>query len=502
MSCQLSSNSRRALERVLRLVFTSVLVIAATRVPARAGGDLSVATGKIAPAIAAAIRSGGTRRLLLRMTQQADLSGAALLTNKIDKGRYVYAALRAVADHTQPAVCTKLAQMGMSCRPFYVANIVLADAAPGRTIESGVLGELGGRPDIAEILTDDQFTLDDSAQPVSAAAAPAGVAWNIAWIHAPDVWNTGARGQGIVYANIDSGVEWRHEALIGNYRGWNGSSADNNYNWWDATRENRSDPVDTDGHGTHAMGTAVGTHGIGVAPDAKWMACRAFDGANTTFSSVLDCLEFMLAPWDLNHENPNPDKAPDVVGHSYGGLPPSSELTAMRIALENLEAAGIVNAGAAGNSGSCKTAIGFPQGFSSVISVGALKFESTEIAAFSSKGPGPVTVIGGAAIRPSITAPGKDVLSATLDGGYGPMTGTSMSTPMVAGAVVVTLSKRPELIGQPGAIRKLLAVTAIPHTSAECGGGSSPNDVYGYGELDLPSLALSSAKWPLASLLH
>ena len=77
-----------------------------------------------------------------------------------------------------------------------------------------------------------------------------------------------------------------------------------------------------------------------------------------------------------------------------------------------------------------------------------------------------------------------------------------MAAPLLAGAVAVTLSARPELIGQPDAIRKLITLTALPQSSTECGGGPVPNNVYGYGELDLPSLALSSAKFPLPVLLH
>jgi subtilisin family serine protease len=82
------------------------------------------------------------------------------------------------------------------------------------------------------------------------------------------------------------------------------------------------------------------------------------------------------------------------------------------------------------------------------------------------------------------------------------MSGTSMAAPLLAGSVAVTLSKRQELIGQPGAIRKLIAETALPQASSECGSGSVPNNVYGYGELDLPSLALSSERFPLELLLR
>ena len=487
-----SSNSRaRVLSPVLRVVFISLLALAATPVPAGAQVDASGSVLKVAPEIREKIRTGGPQRLVIRMTEQADLSGAALLTSKIDKGRFVYQAVREVADRTQPAVCRKLVQMGMSCTPFYVANIVIADAAPGTSIGSDAIEKLAARPDIARISSDEQVTIDDLKEISPTMAPPTGPVWNILWIHAPEVWNTGFRGQGIVYANIDTGVRWTHEALKGNYRGWNGSTANHNYNWWDASEERSAAPVDTHGHGTHTMGPAVGDKGIGVAPGAQWIACRVAFGTKTSVADILECLEFMLAPWDLNHNNPNPDEAPDVIGHSYGGVTRLTEIATWRTVFDNLDAAGVFNAAAAGNDGACSKANGFPQGFSSVISVGALGFETTQIAPFSSRGPGPGGVAGGAAIRPSITAPGTGITSskANSDNHYGRFSGTSMAAPLLAGAVVVTLSKHPELIGQPAAIRKLIMETALPQSTTECGGGPVPNNVYGYGELDLLELA-------------
>ena len=50
----------------------------------------------------------------------------------------------------------------------------------------------------------------------------------------PQVWAMGATGQGIVYANADTGVQWDHPALKDQYRGWDGQHADHNYNWHDA----------------------------------------------------------------------------------------------------------------------------------------------------------------------------------------------------------------------------------------------------------------------------
>ena len=53
-------------------------------------------------------------------------------------------------------------------------------------------------------------------------------------MHAPDLWNLGFTGTGIVVGNQDTGMRWTHNALKPHYRGWNGSSADHNYNWHDS----------------------------------------------------------------------------------------------------------------------------------------------------------------------------------------------------------------------------------------------------------------------------
>ena len=88
--------------------------------------------------------------------------------------------------------------------------------------------------------------------------------------------------------NGDTGMRWTHNALKPHYRGWNGSTADHNYNWHDAIHSgggdcgpNHQEPCDDGGHGTHTTGVAIGDDGagnqIGVAPGAKWIGCRNMD---------------------------------------------------------------------------------------------------------------------------------------------------------------------------------------------------------------------------------
>ncbi len=138
------------------------------------------------------------------------------------------------------------------------------------------------------------------------------VEWNIDRVRADDVWSTfGAQGEGIVVANIDTGVQWDHPALVNQYRGSPGGS--HNYNWWDPYGQSPTVPYDYHSHGSHTMGTMLGDDGlgnqIGMAPKARWFACNGFSEVTGEGyeAELLECADFILAPWDLNGQNPDPD---------------------------------------------------------------------------------------------------------------------------------------------------------------------------------------------------
>ncbi|GAA3070489.1 hypothetical protein GCM10020254_12850 [Streptomyces goshikiensis] len=101
----------------------------------------------------------------------------------------------------------------------------------------------------------------------------------------------GVRGEGIVVANIDSGVDYTHPAVNNQYRGKNADgSYDHNYNWFDPGGVCASAaPCDNNDHGTHTMGTMVGDDGgankIGVAPGAKWIAAKGCETGSCSEAS-------------------------------------------------------------------------------------------------------------------------------------------------------------------------------------------------------------------------
>ena len=155
-------------------------------------------------------------------------------------------------------------------------------------------------------------------------AGPETIEPNITYTHAPDVWALGFRGQGITVGGADTGQRWTHNALKPQYRGWNGVTADHNYNWHDAIHDSIGNPCgndspfpcDDNGHGTHTIGTAIGDDNmgnqIGMAPGAKWIGCRNMDQGNGTPARYLECMEWFLAPYPIGGGQGDPLRAPDI----------------------------------------------------------------------------------------------------------------------------------------------------------------------------------------------
>lgn len=335
------------------------------------------------------------------------------------------------------------------------------------------------------------------------------VQWNIAKIGATGVWELSrdrGRGQGVVYAIADTGVAFKHPNIRQNYLGL---KADGTYNhnkcWYDGVRRAVAvdgrvtcgfaspEPCDDQGHGTHVTSTAVGADGYGVAPGTKWMACRNMDRGVGSPETYLNCLNFFLAPHDLDGRNPDPSRRPHVVGNSYGC--PDSEgcsKRAMNAAVDALRAAGVFMSVSAGNEGpGCSTIRDPPAIERNVISVGATDIND-QLAPFSSRGP---VVIGGEVYRkPDISAPGVRVLAAYPGDGYRALSGTSMASPHVGGAVALITAMCPCIARDVDKIQTLLEQTAVrlrPRQSANdrlCGGDrpdSVPNNYFGYGRIDV-----------------
>ncbi|MCB0020420.1 MAG: S8 family serine peptidase, partial [Anaerolineales bacterium] len=288
---------------------------------------------------------------LIYLSEQADLSGATALSDKVARGQYVFATLSALADETQASLRAELDAQNIPYRSYWIANMIWVE------LDSQQLAALASRADVAHVYANPTVALQLPAQPDPFAPLPDGpdtIEWNIDKINAPDVWQMGFDGTGVVVGGQDTGYEWEHPALKDKYRGWNGVTADHNYSWHDSIHSgggscgaDSAEPCDDHDHGTHTMGTMVGDDGgsnqIGVAPGAAWIGCRNMDQGNGTPTTYSECFQWFVAPTDLNDENPNPAMAPDVINNSWG-CPPSegcTDPTILQTVVENTRAAGI-----------------------------------------------------------------------------------------------------------------------------------------------------------------
>ena len=244
------------------------------------------------------------------------------------------------------------------------------------------------------------------------------------------------------------------------------------------------------------MGTMVGDDGgsnkIGVAPGAKFIAAKGCESSSCSESALLASAQWILAPTDLNGQNPRPDLRPNIVNNSWGGGGGDRFYTA---SVDAWVAAGIMPIFSNGNSGpACGTA-GSPGDYPSVYSAGAYDINNA-IAPFSSRGS---SDFGG--IKPDIAAPGVNVRSSIANGGYASFNGTSMAAPHVAGTVALMWSANPALLGNLTATRRLLDYSAVDTPASQCGGTDDDNSVFGEGRLDAfaaVSAALSPTLPPVA----
>jgi subtilisin family serine protease len=221
----------------------------------------------------------------------------------------------------------------------------------------------------------------------------------------PDLWKE-TRGEGIVIATLDTGVDTGHPALSGTIL---------------AARDFTGEGIeDQNGHGTHVAGILVGQLNgagfAGVAPKAKLLVGKVMDkygrGASVDIARGID--------WAVK-------SGAHIITLSVNG--PEAD-PVLFTAIYNALAKGVMVFCGAGNQGGYKRdELGYPGNFPPVCTVGSCD-QYGNVSAYSSRG-GEVDV----------TAPGEKIYSTYLNGSYAQMSGTSMSTPVVAALAALILSK-------------------------------------------------------------
>ncbi len=248
--------------------------------------------------------------------------------------------------------------------------------------------------------------------------------WGVKRIGAGLVHVAGGTGGGVKVAVIDSGIDYHHEDLDGNYRGGRNCMA------------NTDDPMDTFGHGTHVAGIIAaednGIGVVGVAPGVSLYALKVLGPSGSgDWGSIVAALEWAV------------DNGIQVANLSLGNVQWPGQT--VEDAFYAAAGSGVVLVAAAGNAGNRRGAgdnIIYPARWDCCIAVGATD-SADRRATFSSTGP-----------ALWVSAPGVGVNSTLMGGGYGLNSGTSMASPHVAGLVALMIAKG------VGDVRNTLASTA------------------------------------------
>jgi uncharacterized repeat protein (TIGR01451 family) len=440
--------------------------------------------------------SAGTADFIVRFTAQADLS-AAYGMDWNSRGEFVYSSLREIAIQSQSNAIALLEANELKYLTLIGGNDLYVW---GGTLS--IADRLAALPEVSFIRATRTYSIDPvvTNNPslniswagdylsnhllITVGASPAAITdWGITDTKADQAWELGARGVGIKVANIDSGVQWNHPALIGQYACTSGSDPDC---WADPSNVCGGTACDNVGHGTHTMGTMVSkddpslTYIAGMAPDATWIACKGCETNSCSSFALMSCADWILAPGG------DPDNRPNVVNNSWGG---GTGNPWYQTYVNSWRSAGIFPAFSAGNTGPNCSTITDPADYQASFASAAHGSNRT-IASFSGRGPSafghdPYT-------KPNISAPGVSICSTVPTNGWScGYNGTSMASPHTAGAVAQLWSCAPALIGQIDATFQALQGSADTPPAGNCGAppDGQGNYTYGYGYLDVLELA-------------
>jgi serine protease AprX len=320
----------------------------------------------------------------------------------------------------------------------------------------------------------------------------------------------GYTGNGVGICVVDTGVDYGHEQLDnGKVLGFCNSVAGGcELNEDNTATLVEEPPFDDHGHGTHVAAIAAGD-GVGnrepddplidepqkykgVAPGAKIYAAKVLDFLGSgSESQVMKGIDWCLAP------KVGDPLGVHIISLSLGSDGASDGNDAMSLMLDAAVNSGIHVVAAAGNSGAAPQTVGSPGAARKVITVGAAANQSEPyfpygllLAAFSSRGP----ALDGR-IKPDIVAPGVTVVSALagIPDYYVDMSGTSMATPFVSGAIALALEANPDLKNEPTVVKENLLKETAQYRGPP---GVDKNNEWGWGLLDAYALVDRAKAYP------
>lgn len=437
-----------------------------------------LSSASVAPELRAEVenaKDGETVQALMMLPNAPELTGGR---------EKVLSTLRKHASETQAEVEQHLADSAdvTVVNRFWITNMLLVEF-PARTT---TLNSLAAIPGVQQVIPNFKVTALEPVQSQNV-SANAELTWGLEKIEAKRVWDElGVTGNGVRVATLDTGVEITHPDLAGKMV--TDDPNDPNYpgGWMEFDSSGNlvaSAPHDSAYHGTHVAGTIHGgdTSGtaIGVAPGAEMMHGLVIPGGGGSFAQVAAGMQWAIAPTDVNG---NPVGQPaDVVNMSLGG---NGLHQVMVQPTRAMRAAGTFPAFAIGNNcGSSGTAS--PGNVYDAVGVGATDVND-DVASFSCGGvinksqwDDPPADWPDSYVKPDISAPGVDVLSADPNGSYRTLSGTSMATPHTAGTVALMLSGGGDL--PVNEVADVLADTAFWDDRYA---PSPPDTRYGHGRIN------------------
>ncbi|MFC4819894.1 S8 family serine peptidase, partial [Dokdonella ginsengisoli] len=477
-------------------------------------GITQAAAVSVEQAVRNALTAGETPAVLVKFRGKADLSSAFGMTERNARATYVYETLRDFATARQASVVQTLAsQYSLSEAAHEYTVLWIDNSIAIARLSAPMLSSLEADPNVESVRVQKEIPLPQEPVTETAPWQLNDAVSSLAHIKVPEVWALGHKGAGVVVANIDAGVRYTHQALVGKYRGNLGSgSFDHNYNWYDPYNHSAA-PRYSDPHGSHTMGTMVGDGGTsttqtGAAPDAKWVACIGFglSGAGATDAGLLECGQWALAPYPTaGGGTPDPTKHPDIVNNSWGDCGRSYDDWYEGV-IDGWIAAGIVPVFSNGNASNCGypsnpplNTVGNPGRSGKVLGIGSTGTTNGLYASHSNKGttdnpnpglPNYPDPAGFPNLKPNVVAPGVSIRSSgsSSDSNYYNETGTSMSAPTASGVIALMWSAAECLRGDYATTGTLLMSTANPVPvatgSPSDGPGNVPNQATGWGEID------------------
>ena len=273
---------------------------------------------------------------------------------------------------------------------------------------------------------------------------------NITTVNIDDVWEQYTTGDGSqVVAVLDSGGDYTHPDLEANtwinvaeLNGIEGYDDDGNgyvddIRGWDFINLDNA-PLDDNMHGTHVAGIigAVGNNGIGIAGavwDVKLMHIKVFQSTGVGNSTNIAA--------GVEYASGN---GATIINMSFGSY---AESATLKLALENAYATAILVSSAGNNGiaiGPCLTcAPSFPAAYNYVFGVEDRPRPMFGYTNYDQDGP-VSTLYAQQLLNYELAAPGTGIISTIPGGGYAPLTGTSMSAPLVAGALALYNQVKPD----------------------------------------------------------